>query len=152
MGSSFARPFGLLFTLGTMAVSALIPPTPAVADEMMMGRFSTELTGQGMYANMDVGGHATGSLAEGIVLVQAVGLTPMMDEHTYVAWLVNPMTGERINAGALKPVGAAGAYTTVFTAGMPLTTSNFTMITVTSESMMNMSSMADGDVVIAGSL
>lgn len=151
MGSSLVQRMRLLIMLGAMEVWIMGPPSPAAA-ENMMGSFSTELTGQGMYASMNVSGHATGSLTEGVVMVQAMGLTPMMDEHTYVAWLVNPTTGERLNVGTLKPVGAAGAYTAAFMAGMPLTESHFTMVAITFESMMNMSNMADGEAVIAGAL
>src|SRR5215212_2306359 len=151
MGRSFMRRLGTVIMIGVVGVWGLNPPTPALA-ENMMGAFSTDLKGQGVYASMDVNGHAIGSLQDGVILVQAMGLTPMMEEHAYVAWLVNPASGERLNVGSLMPVGAGGAYTTAFKAGMPLTDSNFTMIAITAESMMNMSNMSDGEVVVAGSL
>jgi hypothetical protein len=125
---------------------------PMAGEQNMMGAFSTELRGQGMYAGMEVSGHAIGSLSEGVVMLQVMGLSSMMGEHTYVGWLVNPMSGDKLNVGALKPVGAAGAYSVTFMAGTPLTGSHFTRIEVTNESTMNMSNMADGEVVIAGSL
>ncbi|HYU19680.1 MAG TPA: anti-sigma factor [Chloroflexota bacterium] len=142
------RRLDLALMIGLLAVSAVGGPLPASAD--MMGTFNAPLTGQGMYSGRDLSGSALGSLAEGVVLVQVLGLPATEGDKAYVGWLVDPDMGQKLNTGALKPVGAAGAYTGVYTAGKAL--SGFKMFALTIEPGMNMSNEPAGEIVLAGPL
>src|SRR5262249_47432654 len=149
MRNSSLKRLATLVLVGLVAVAASGAAQPARAD--MLGPFGVTLTGQGMYASSPSSGQALGSLTDGVVLVQTLGLAPPEGERAYVGWLVNPTTGAKLNTGILQPVGAGGAYTAVYTAGRSLAEAQFTTVVVTLEPTMNRSDRPAGEPVLAGS-